>query len=105
MVGYGYAWVMSLSDSKRLKVFTRDSFTCQYCGATGVALEVDHVTPRTWPGGSDDVTNLVTACAACNNRKDDLDLKLYAAFLRARDGVDTRAMVRRVRAALKRRVK
>ena len=55
----------------RFRVLARDKFTCQYCGATpkdGVRLHVDHVIPKS-QGGSDLLTNLLTACVACNEGK------------------------------------
>jgi 5-methylcytosine-specific restriction endonuclease McrA len=53
-------------------VFTRDDFACQYCGLrigmrTGTR---DHVMPRS-RGGPDTLSNVVTACRACNARKSD----------------------------------
>lgn len=48
-------------------MFKRDHFTCVYCGrsAPEVVLHVDHVLPVS-EGGTNDVGNLVTACADCN---------------------------------------
>jgi hypothetical protein len=56
-----------LSKKLRFEVFKRDSFTCQYCGksAPEVVLHVDHIKPVK-EGGTNDITNLVTACADCN---------------------------------------
>jgi 5-methylcytosine-specific restriction endonuclease McrA len=42
--------------------------TCVYCGAQGVPLEIEHVVPRS-RGGSNRVSNLVTACRPCNVAK------------------------------------
>lgn len=53
---------------KILRVFRRDKFTCQYCGATGTDLEVDHVIPVAL-GGSNSEVNLITACKKCNRKK------------------------------------
>jgi 5-methylcytosine-specific restriction endonuclease McrA len=76
----------------RLAVYTRDSWTCQYCGRAfeptdgrtapherdfspkpplyynDVWLELDHLHPR-HHGGSDDIDNLRAACTPCNNGK------------------------------------
>lgn len=52
----------------RASVFHRDNYTCQYCGKRGVTLECDHVTPVS-RGGSNDASNLVTACRKCNRAK------------------------------------
>jgi hypothetical protein len=58
---------MSVSTRTRFEIFKRDGFTCIYCGAAPTAgpLHVDHVTPQA-EGGSDDPSNLVTACERCN---------------------------------------
>ncbi len=55
-------------------IFSRDKFTCQYCGAINRPLTIDHIIPRV-KGGSDSWTNLVTACQICNNNKGHRDLK------------------------------
>ena len=56
----------------RWEVFTRDNFTCQYCGqsAPDVIITVDHKIPVN-AGGQDSLDNLVTACQACNFGKSD----------------------------------
>jgi len=41
---------------------------CAYCGAAGVALQVEHIVPRS-RGGSDRVSYLTLACKPCNERK------------------------------------
>ena len=55
---------------KRLRIFVRDHFRCQYCGQKRGATELtlDHITPRA-RGGRNAPDNLVTACVACNTRK------------------------------------
>ena len=62
----------NLSKSLRFEVLTRDGFRCRYCGATAqdARLHIDHVEPRA-KGGSDDLENLVAACADCNHGKGD----------------------------------
>ena len=52
----------------REAVFLRDDYTCHYCGARGGRLECDHVIPVS-RGGSNDLSNLVTACKPCNQSK------------------------------------
>ena len=59
-----------LPKATRRYVFTRDDFECVYCGVSlfdddGIRLHVDHVFPFVL-GGTDDLANLATACAACN---------------------------------------
>lgn len=59
-----------LSKKIRFEVFKRDSFKCQYCGkgAPDVVLHVDHIKPVA-EGGTNDMTNLITACFDCNMGK------------------------------------
>lgn len=61
---------MAVTKRVRFEILRRDSNTCQYCGqmAPDVPLHIDHVIPLTL-GGSDDPSNLVTACKDCNGGK------------------------------------
>lgn len=61
---------MAVSKRLRYEILRRDNHACRYCGAEApdVKLTVDHVTPVAL-GGSDEPTNLVTACAPCNSGK------------------------------------
>jgi 5-methylcytosine-specific restriction endonuclease McrA len=54
----------------RRAVLIRDSYTCQYCGATPGRenLTIDHVHPRS-RGGRTEWDNVVAACGPCNRRK------------------------------------
>lgn len=60
----------SIPKSVRFEVFKRDSFKCQYCGASApdVILEVDHIVPVA-EGGENDMMNLITSCRNCNRGK------------------------------------
>lgn len=60
----------SIPKSLRFEVFKRDSFKCQYCGASApdVILEIDHILPVA-EGGKNDILNLVTSCKDCNRGK------------------------------------
>jgi 5-methylcytosine-specific restriction endonuclease McrA len=55
-------------------LFARDGYRCQYCGRPGAelkpreALTRDHVVPMS-RGGTNEWTNVVTACSPCNTRK------------------------------------
>lgn len=55
-------------------LFARDRYCCQYCGRPQGSLKHresltrDHVVPLS-RGGTNDWTNVVTACSACNTRK------------------------------------
>lgn len=59
-----------IGPKKRFEVLKRDNFRCQYCWRHGedVTLEIDHIIPKAkW--GSDDFSNLITACRECNSGK------------------------------------
>ncbi len=51
---------------------------CFYCEATEVPLQIDHIMPRS-KGGTDRVSNLTLACAACNQKKGNTDAKTFLA--------------------------
>jgi hypothetical protein len=59
-------------------VFSRDGFSCRYCGAQagqeGVELVVDHVISVV-EGGDNSFDNLLTACQKCNGGKGARSLK------------------------------
>lgn len=54
----------------RKNLFTRDHWTCQYCGQQPgrKELTVDHILPRS-QGGLSNFSNCVAACVDCNHRK------------------------------------
>ncbi len=62
----------------RFSVLERDGFCCQYCGRSpkedGVKLVVDHIIPIS-KGGTNEMSNLITACGDCNRGKSDRLLK------------------------------
>jgi hypothetical protein len=93
---------------KREALYKRDSFTCVYCGKSlfdheGLVLTLDHVVPQEL-GGTNDASNLVTACKSCNSAKGSKNLRSFLAFLSGQ-GVDTSEIAKRVRNATKRVVK
>ena len=57
----------------RKAILSRDRYTCQYCGATGPHMTVDHLIPK-HRGGEFTWENLVCACPRCNSRKADRTL-------------------------------
>lgn len=67
-----------ISASLRWSVFSRDGFSCRYCGAQagqeGVELVCDHVLSVA-EGGDNRFDNLVTACNKCNGGKGARSLK------------------------------
>jgi len=54
----------------RHSILARDGYKCQYCGASGRELTIDHVVPR-WAGGPQTWDNLVACCRRCNLKKGD----------------------------------
>jgi hypothetical protein len=49
---------------------------CCYCGATNVALAIEHITSKAH-GGSNRISNLCTACHACNIKKGTLSAEEF----------------------------
>ena len=62
----------------RFAIFTRDNFTCQYCGRNvqedGIKLQADHIYPKKL-GGEFIMENMITACEECNLGKRDVLLE------------------------------
>lgn len=78
---------------KRLAIYLRDAFRCVYCcrdlhGADPTDITLDHVECQA-DGGSNDESNLVTACRSCNCSRQDKPLNRFA-------GKETRADIRRL---------
>ena len=77
----------------RLAVYLRDSFRCVYCcadlhGAHPTDITLDHVVAES-DGGSNEPSNLVTACRHCNSSRQDKPLARFC-------GPETRADIRRL---------
>ena len=56
---------------KRLAIYLRDGLACAYCGESvedGAYLTLDHLRPAS-KRGSNDPSNLVTACRRCNSSR------------------------------------
>jgi hypothetical protein len=73
----------------RFDVFKRDSFKCQYCGSAApeFVLHIDHILPRA-KGGTNDITNLITSCLACNLGKSDKVLDENTALAKSRSQLE-----------------
>lgn len=77
---------------KRLAIYLRDHFACLYClrdlhDADPADITLDHLLAKA-DGGSNNESNLVTSCRACNCRRQDQPLSRFA-------GRETRAHIRR----------
>lgn len=58
-------------DTRRKKVYKRDNFRCQNCGAVGgnkgdTGLHAHHIVPKS-RNGTNNLSNLKTLCKACHN--------------------------------------
>jgi 5-methylcytosine-specific restriction endonuclease McrA len=67
---YGGRW-----QKVKARVFDLHGRTCRYCGR--YADTVDHVVPVS-KGGTEDLSNLVPCCRACNYSKQDKSLEEWA---------------------------
>lgn len=75
----GSKWIRP---EKRLAIYLRDRFSCCYCGrdlrhAEPTMVTLDHLRPR-YSGGSNEATNLVTACKTCNSARKEQPWYRYA---------------------------
>lgn len=62
-------------DSKvQWRVFSRDNYTCRYCGRTGLPMTVDHVQLWEAMGPTIDI-NLLTSCRKCNKTRGNIKYK------------------------------
>ena len=62
----------------KLELIERGMTACHYCGTEcGISITADHMRPISH-GGKDEFSNIVPACAPCNNRKGS---KLYKDFM------------------------
>lgn len=76
---------VKLWNKMRKDIFTRDNYTCYYCGVRGGVLEVDHIHPVS-KGGNNDYGNLATACLKCNRSKRDKTVEEFRQW-QARKGL------------------
>jgi excisionase family DNA binding protein len=69
-----------LRQAIRRRILARDGYICGYCGQQYPIhwLQVDHVQAVTC-GGSDEESNLLTACKRCNTSKNALPLDIWLA--------------------------
>ncbi len=63
---------------QRKLVLERDRYTCFYCGQAGNTI--DHIIPIV-QGGTDHISNLVTACQWCNSAKSNASVENFMIFI------------------------
>lgn len=73
-----------ISKATRREVYRRDELTCQFCRQrfTPAELTIDHLVPLD-RHGLNEITNFVTSCKACNQKKANLSIQEFAATLNA----------------------
>ena len=84
----------------RQRTFALHGKRCYYCGkyATGKAMHIDHVAPRTGYQHRDNAAeNLVPACRACNQRKGNKSFEDYVLWRLAQLKVERDLLVQRYR--------
>lgn len=69
----------------RHNIYKRDGHACAYCGS-GKTLTLDHVVPKS-RGGKNTWENLVTCCAKCNGKKDNMTPQEAGMVLRVKPAV------------------
>lgn len=96
-----------INKKRRARIYERDSWRCVYCERSAGSTEkellsLDHVKPVV-RGGSNAVTNLVTACKSCNSARGDRSLRSFCIAVATYTRQDWRVVLARVKGA-KRRV-
>jgi 5-methylcytosine-specific restriction endonuclease McrA len=122
--GQGSKW---LHPTTRRRIYERDRWRCVWCrcevaqlgmrGVKGVSVEgvvftdglqlrqasIDHVVPRT-RGGSNNSSNLITCCVACNAVRGDQSVPEFARHQACWSEPPAMVIVRRVRNAQRRKL-
>lgn len=94
----GMNWIRQ---DKRLAIYLRDGLACVWCGQgaeDGIQLTLDHVICHV-EGGSNEASNLVTACHGCNSRRGDRKAREFATAVAGyvSQGVTADAIMRDIR--------
>lgn len=84
----GHHWIR---DRKRRRIYARDNWRCVWCQrpvASGRNATLDHFLARE-AGGTNDATNLLTACRRCNSQRQNMPALLFAEQLGSLFAADT----------------
>jgi DNA primase catalytic subunit len=90
--GYTSSWVRP---STRVGIYLRDGLCCAYCMQdwSVAGLTIDHIVERT-AGGTNELTNLISACMYCNGlRRNSGSWERFAEYLK----VDAGRLQRRIK--------
>lgn len=96
-------WV---TKDRRAAIYARDGHRCAYCGSEASArqpLTLDHLRPRI-KGGSNESSNLVTACHRCNSARGHRSVRSFCIAVAHYLGVDWRLILFRVKATARRKL-
>jgi len=94
----GHGWIRA---DKRLAIMLRDGMQCAYClGDKAAGLTLDHIVPKVYQG-TNEATNLVTACFCCNSKRQDTGITDFC----QRQGFDPEAVLQRVNNLCQRSIK
>ena len=99
----GQNWIRP---ARRLAIYLRDGLACVYCEDAiedGAILTLDHLKPCV-RNGSNESTNLVTACKRCNSARGARAVRTFCRSVAEYLDRDWQAIERRVRNASKRQV-
>lgn len=68
-----------LNENLRMATLIRDHYTCQNCGKRDCRLEAHHIRPRRL-SGTDSIYNLITLCAECHVRVNEIEMQFAEEF-------------------------
>jgi len=73
---------MAFSKTKRHEIYNKYNGRCAYCGRkmTYKDMQVDHLQAKS-RGGSNDISNLMPACRACNHYKRAHTLEVFRQYI------------------------
>lgn len=101
----GSKWI---TPKKRWAIYARDDHRCVYCGISmedaSAGFTLDHLVP-TELGGSNEASNLITACKACNSSKGKKTTASFLNWLEKTRGLDKEQIRRNIRNATRRQLK
>lgn len=99
----GMNWIRK---EKRLAIYIRDGLACCYCGEgveEGAKLTLDHYLPRC-KGGTNDASNLLTACHRCNSYRQSKTVHEFVTIACQYTGREVRDVLAHIRNARRRMI-
>jgi hypothetical protein len=81
-----------VDEAIKWKVYKRDSYTCVYCGTSGIPMTVDHYHPQAL-GGITTLDNLRASCRKCNKLKANLTIAQWKILAKKKGLQDGEAII------------